>query len=53
MSGRQEIKRTANKIFAVHFWMAHGKEFACRAFFLCHAPYKKRTAKILFAVCPK
>jgi hypothetical protein len=32
---------------------AHSQEFVCRAFFLCRVPYKKRTAKKLFAVRPK
>jgi hypothetical protein len=35
------------------FFLARGKELACRAFFLCRAPYKKRTANNLFAVRPK
>jgi hypothetical protein len=46
-------KRTANKIFAVRFFRAHGKELICRAFFLCRALYKKRTANKLCAVRPK
>jgi hypothetical protein len=50
---RKEIKRTVNKIFAVRFFLAHGKEITCRAFFLYRAPYKKRTASNLFAVRPK
>jgi hypothetical protein len=48
-----KIKRTVNKIFAVRFFLAHGKELACRAFSLCRVPYKKRTANNLFAVHPK
>jgi hypothetical protein len=35
------------------FSRAHGKELICRAFFLCRALYKKRTANKLFAVRPK
>jgi hypothetical protein len=46
-------KRTANKIFTVRFFRAHGKELICRAFFLYRALYKKRTANKLFAVRPK
>jgi hypothetical protein len=37
----------------VRFFRAHGKELICRAFFLCRALYKKRTANKLFAVRPK
>jgi hypothetical protein len=40
-------KCTANKIFVMHFFRVHDKELICRAFFLCSAPYKKRTAKTL------
>jgi hypothetical protein len=40
-------KCTANKIFVMHFFWVHDKELICRAFFLCSAPYKKRTAKTL------
>jgi hypothetical protein len=50
---RQEIKRTTNEIFVVHFFLAHGKELAYNAFFLCRAPYKKRTTNNLFVVRPK
>jgi hypothetical protein len=42
---RQEIKRTAKRLFAVRFFLAHGKELACRAFFLCRTPYKKTHGK--------
>jgi hypothetical protein len=48
----QEIKRTANKIFAMVFFLVHGKEQACRASFRCRA-HKKRTANNLFTVRPK
>jgi hypothetical protein len=40
-------KRTANKIFAVCFFRAHGKELIFRAF------YKKRTTIKLFVVRSK
>jgi hypothetical protein len=50
---RQEIKCTANKIFVVHFFIAHGKGIGCRVFFLCRAPYEKCTANNLFAMRPK
>jgi hypothetical protein len=35
------------------FFRAHGKELIYRAFFLCRALYKKRTANKLFGVRPK
>jgi hypothetical protein len=37
---RQEIKCTANKIFVVRFFMAHGKGIGCRAFFFAVRPMK-------------
>jgi hypothetical protein len=47
---RQEIKCTTNKIFVVGFFLAHGKEQACRAFFLCRASYKKCMTNNLFVM---
>jgi hypothetical protein len=40
--------RTAKNLVVVHFFSARQ---TCNVFFLYRAPYKKRTAKVMFAVC--
>jgi hypothetical protein len=40
--------RTAKNLVVVHFFSARQ---TCHVFFLYRAPYKKRTAKVMFAVC--
>jgi hypothetical protein len=50
---QENLRLPCVRLFAVRFFLTHGKKLACRVFFLCRAPHKKHTATKLFAVRPK